>query len=194
MSVTLEINSPMDYYTNDQPILQGKVLNNETSKYLGTTELIGLTLRATFNDRYYFLKESLTELDTDSFLFKFKEQFLYTDRIQLFARVLWKEAITATLNGILAAGATTANLTVTVGAIPDSGWIVIENEACTFTKLTSNSITIARGKFETTDVEHASATPVYFAITRETAINNLPLTVENAERDLYRNDFLKTKI
>lgn len=184
MAITL-ILDPQIYMVGDRPLVEGKIID-QNGVFLGLNDLIFSTLRGTNDSNSTLLVESKTENLPGSFKFQFVDVLNRHQFGNLWSRAFFKEAIIATLTSGIDSVVTTANITVSTGSIPNKGWIVIENEACTFTKLTDTSITIARGKFESKAASHASGVTVGFSISAETCINPQQIEIETEERELFR--------
>jgi len=185
MSLSLVI-SELSFMTGDQPYIKAAQISDDKLGFIGSNELLFATIRGTQERNYILLEESKVELNSDSFDFKFPEPVEPYQYGKIWVRGYWKESIVTTLDGDITENALEADLTVSSGSIPESGHILINDEVCSFTRISSTKISIQRGQFKTSAVSHTNGDSVGFSISNETCINSQNIRFENQEGDLFR--------
>ena len=161
----LNIISPT-WKVTDKPLLSGKVLK-DGSDHDGSDFIFGTMRAITWNENI-LLPESKVAFSGNNFSVQMN-YFQYESSGQLeFRYYLKNTAITAVVNGSTLITATTINLTVSVGTIPDSGWCLIGSESMEFTKASASSITVSRSMFSTLASAYSGGQSILFASNRET--------------------------
>lgn len=183
---------PQFYIVEDRPRVSGSA-SDSAGAALTPLNVAFLTLRATDNLSNTFLEESAVSLATGgAFTLNFPTEIGYHSFGWLYCRAFWLDGVTATLNGALSDSDTTANFTVTTGAIAPDGYIKIDDEILKYTRTSTTSADIERAQYGTEAAAHADTTACSFTSVWQTAINSYEMKAETDDRQLSR--FVMTRM
>lgn len=153
----VKVNSPLDFTLGDNPVFQGRVFLNGNTQ--GSDDLAFVTLRARQANNAVLLTERIvTALDGTGFSFthEFTAPFdTELDAVMLFAVFPMEIFPLPTISPDTGAGASAIDFTFDptspVQTIPASGWMRINDEIITFTRISATKASIVtRGVFGTT--------------------------------------------
>jgi len=186
---TVSIDQPLLYSVDDRPQIIG------TLQYEGATQGSGeLTLVTCRTDGQIggvqILQESLATISTTDFTFDFVAPLTQKNFAGFFVSAfLVDTTVTATINGVHTDTVTTIDITVTAGAIPAQGWVLVDgSEAMSFVRASASTITATRGIFQTTAAAYTGGESTAWSTSKITAMPNYPFRVDDDFRRFSGND------
>jgi len=176
---SVQISTRLDFSVGDKPQILGTI--KDGTDLVGNDQIAILTIRSLNSADKTILAESAVSVNSLDWSFVWPAAFTEQvgDRGQLLISVLPRLSGTFVLNGLISTGVLSADLTISDGGeIPSSGWCLIEDEVCAFTRVDSDTISLTtRGVFETTDVGHADGVAVIISEAKNTLESPYPIDI-----------------
>lgn len=164
------------YFISDKPDISG--LLRSDGQVVSNTDFLGVTVELVKTNQI-LQAETFVPLDSNGgFLFTFLSTLETQTNGNVFVRALPQAGAGTVDAPISQSELGNKSITITSGAIPNSGWALVNSEIVEFARVDATTINItARGQFITDNVAHLTAAPIAFAGVKEFAQPAKPFIV-----------------